>query len=177
MGILIFFLKQIEIFVNMGSYGSENFKTLLLLQFCWFFWPIKNKPQTFLMWHCSQKLLFGILKFSNLNIVPNGKWKNANILEMANCRVIIGWNLGLLGSFNMYMGHLWPFSVYKVILKSLSALILRWPVTRKMLFVEQNGVKFSLLGVSRPYSGYLWPRSVKGHLGVLPCTCLKMVCM
>ncbi len=33
---LIFFLKQIEIFVNMGPYGSETFKRLLLLQF-WFF--------------------------------------------------------------------------------------------------------------------------------------------
>ncbi len=29
------FLKKIEILLNMGPYGSENFKTLLLLQF-WF---------------------------------------------------------------------------------------------------------------------------------------------
>ncbi len=30
------FLRQIEIFINMGSYGSENFKTLLLPQFRFF---------------------------------------------------------------------------------------------------------------------------------------------
>ncbi len=30
-------LKKIEIFDNMGPYGSENFKTLLLLQLLFFF--------------------------------------------------------------------------------------------------------------------------------------------
>ena len=55
----------------------------------------------------------------------------------------------------MYMGYLWPFSVerLKVILGSFGALVSKWPVTRKQLSIEQNGLKF---GVSRVVLTCIW---------------------
>ncbi len=58
------FLKKMEIFVNMGPHGSENFETLLL-QLLFFF------NQTFWecsLWQPSQTLFIEILKFQIFNI-------------------------------------------------------------------------------------------------------------
>ena len=49
-------------------------------------------------------------------------------------------------------------------------LVSRWPVSRKGLVVERNGVKFRTHGqymCRYKYRGYIWTCSVQYHLGVI----------
>ncbi len=68
----------------------------------------------------------------------------------------------------MYMANL---LVFNIIWGSISALVSKWPVTRKRLDVERNGLKFGTWG-SLHMRG-MFERLV---FGVIQCTCLKMAC-
>ncbi len=53
------------------------------------------------------------------------------------------WDPGILVTLIWYT---FDFVVFKVILGSFSTLFSKWPVTRKHLIVEQNGLKFGTQG-------------------------------
>ncbi len=54
----------------------------------------------------------------------------------------------------MCMSDTFDLRVFNVILGSFGALVSTWPVTRRQLSVERNGVKFGIQG-SYVYMGYI----------------------
>ena len=104
--------------VNMGPYGSENLKTLLLLQilvkcfqtwneFC-SHWSSQNYVWPFLEIEFPIFSDF-ILKISNSTSYSKEKPKSSIIWKMSNRGVKLEWNLGLEGTSGIHM--LLPFTL------------------------------------------------------------------
>ncbi len=51
-----------------------------------------------------------------------------------------------MNTSNIYMGHIYDLVVFKIILSSFIAFLSKYPVSRKWLVVECNGVKFETQG-------------------------------
>ncbi len=112
--LMIFFF----VFVNMGPYGSQNFKVLLLLQigfdsiphfFCLFFFSTKLSrkfPVT-----VSQKLLISISKFQFFF-----KYWNLTLWPVGNEKLPIFWKWADVGQNSEILASGWVFSVYMVLL-------------------------------------------------------------
>ncbi len=145
-------LQKIEIFVDMRPYESENFKTLLLLQF-WF--SFNKTVSEYSIWLSSQKFADKNFKISNLVSLKRDwnltgckmwKWEVANVSKMANRRA--KQRLGVVvvaciwGTFDLLMS--------KVILRSSDALVSKLPVTRKGWLQGNAEWNLGLRGTSRP---------------------------
>ena len=80
-------------------------------------------------------------------------------------------NLGFSGSYNMYMGYLWPFVVYGRLgsFGTLLKMACNWKTAgRRAKQSEILGLEIVLI--------YRWPFSVQNHFSFIRYTCSKMAC-
>ncbi len=63
------------------------------------------------------------------------------------------WGSGTLQTYRV-MGYI-DLVGFKVILESFGALVLKWPLARKRLVAEKNGVNLKLGDTTNTYVGYL----------------------
>ncbi len=150
------------VFVNMGSYGSQNFTTLLLPQIT--FESFQPFPE-FSSQLSLQKCCFGF--FENLNyrfltnflispLPPMGKPKTPIIWKTSDRRAKQSEIWALEVSIQCTQGT-FDTSLIKVILGSFGAFrFLTKSVSRKWLVVERNGFKFGFGVEYSVYTGYFW---------------------
>ncbi len=119
--IFFYLLRIFFVFVNMGSHGSENFKTLLLQSHSKTIWKLSWIFPPMVL----TKLRFGFLKFwvtdfndfffrktEKYTIVACAVKQNSIIWKTSDSRATVTeWNLGLVGSDSTYIGYFCHFSV------------------------------------------------------------------
>ena len=130
------------------------------------------------LWQSSQKLFIGVRKsifskhhfsFSS-TLWPIGKIRMVNILEMANRRAKRSktWASGWVGGW-VALTYIWgafEIAVFKVILESFGAFVLKWPGLEKGYLQSETERNLGLGASCNMYIGY-FDLSVQGHVGVI----------
>ncbi len=83
------------------------------------------------------------------------------------------WNLGITNASYTYIGY-FDLAGFKVTLGLFGERVSKWPVSRKGLVVERNGLKFGNPEQNVYIYRVIWRCRGRGQFGVIQCTCLKM---
>ncbi len=145
----------IENFNNLENGGSQR-------KMRWNIWPWDiNNTSIGYLWPCSVQGQFGVIQCTCLTMAYMSKaaGRRATQSEIWVSGVLV---IHILSTFGL-VG-------FKVIFKSLSALLPKLPASRKRLVIQWNGVKLGLMDISNAYR-------VQGHFGVILMHFFKMACI